>query len=231
MSPNLKKNIMIIKTIIAVLLLAVLIHYSIKFAKHKSLYPFMPFKYNFRRRRITFAKTLKLLNERNVKTIIETGTSREGLKNTKGDGGATIVFGKWAQQNGAKMHSVDISADSVKGSQEEVNRQGLNDVVTLHLNDSLDFLKTFEQSVDFLYLDSYDYSKSDKEIQAKSQEHHLKEFKIIEDKLHKDSIVLIDDCGLPGGGKGKTVVEYMLKKNWKILINAYQILLVKKESL
>lgn len=222
---------MVLKIIIAAILLAVLIHYSIKFIKHKSLYPFMPFKYNFRRRRKTFAKTLKLLSERNAKTIIETGTSREGLKNTKGDGGATIVFGKWAQQNNAKMHSVDISQDSVKGSQSEVDNQNLNDVVTVHLNDSLEFLKTFNQPVDFLYLDSYDYSKTDKDIQTKSQEHHLKEFKIIEDKLHKNSIVLIDDCGLPGGGKGKTVIEYMLKKDWKILIDAYQVLLVKQNSI
>ncbi len=222
---------MFLKIIIAVILLAVLIHYSIKFAKHKSLYPFMPFKYNFRRRRITFSKTLKLLGQRNAKVIIETGTSREGLKATKGDGAATIVFGKWAKQNGAQMHSVDISENSVKGSQSEVDNQNLNDAVTVYLNDSLEFLKTFNQSVDFLYLDSYDYSKTDKDIQTRSQEHHLKEFKIIEDKLHENSIVLIDDCGLPGGGKGKTVIEYMLKKNWKVLIDAYQVLLVKEESI
>lgn len=222
---------MAIKIIIAVLLLTVLIDYTIKFVKHKSLYPFMPFKYNFRRRRVTFAKTLKLLKERQAKTILETGTSREGLKNTKGDGGATIVFGKWAQQNSANLHSIDISEESVKGSQDAVNEQGLNDTVTIHLNDSLEFLKTFNQNVDFLYLDSYDYSKTDKDVQLKSQEHHLKEFKTIENKLHKNSIVLIDDCGLPGGGKGKTVIEYMLKKKWEILIDAYQVLLVKKESL
>lgn len=191
----------------------------------------MPFKYNFRRRRITFAKTLKLLSERQAKVIVETGTSRQGLKATKGDGAATIVFGKWAKENNAKMHSVDISEDSVNGSKNEVINQGLADVVTVHLNDSLEFLKTFNEPVDLLYLDSYDYSRTDKEIQQKSQEHHLKEFKIIEDKLHKNSIVLIDDCGLPGGGKGKTVIEYMLKKDWKILIDAYQVLLVKKESL
>ncbi|AUP81059.1 class I SAM-dependent methyltransferase [Flavivirga eckloniae] len=218
---------MIFKILLIVLLLAVAAPFLIKFIKHKSLYPFMPFKYNFKRRRVTFAKTLKLLDERKAKMIIETGTSRLGLQNTKGDGAATIVFGKWAQQNNAKMHSVDISEDSVNGAQNEVNIQGLNDTVTVHLNDSLEFLRTFEEPVDFLYLDSYDYSKTDTEIQVKSQEHHLKEFQLIENKLHDNSIVLIDDCGLPGGGKGKTVVEYMQKKDWKVLIDAYQILLVK----
>ncbi len=222
---------MAFKLIISLLFLAIVIPFSLKLIKHKSLFPFMPFKYNFKRRRNTFNKTLKLLKQRNAKIIVETGTSRAGLKGAKGDGAATIVFGKWAQQNGAKLHSVDISEDSVNGSQLEVNNQGLNNAVTVHLNDSIRFLKNFKDTIDFLYLDSYDYSKTDREIQIKSQEHHLKEFKVIEDKLHKNSIVLIDDCKLPGGGKGKTVVEYMLKKDWKILMNAYQILLVKKDSL
>lgn len=219
-------------SIIAILIiLPVCIHFFIKFIKHKSLYPFMPFKYNFRRRRVTFSKTLNLLKERQAKIILETGTSRNGLRATKTDGAATIVFGKWAKEYKAKMHSVDISEDSVKGSQDAVNEQGLSDTVTVHLNDSLEFLKTFNQPIDFLYLDSYDYSRTDKDIQIKSQEHHLKEFKIIENQLHKNSIVLIDDCGLPGGGKGKTLIEYMLKKDWEVLIDAYQVLLVKKESL
>lgn len=222
---------MLSNLLIVLLFLSILIPVTIKFIKHKSLYPFLPFKYNFKRRRITFAKTLKLLKERNVKTIIETGTSRKGLKATKGDGAATIVFGKWAKENNAVMHSVDIDKDSVKGSMDELIIQNLDGVVSVHHSDSLEFLKNFKQQVDFLYLDSYDYSRTDEKIQKLSQEHHLKEFKIIEDKLHKNSIVLIDDCGLPGGGKGKTVVEYMLKNNWVILINAYQILLVKKESL
>ena len=219
---------MLFQLILGLLFLAIFIHFSIKFFKHKSLYPFMPFKYNFRRRRITFAKTLQLLKERKAKIIIETGTSRKGLKATKGDGAATIVFGKWAKENNAVMHSVDIDLDSVNGSQEKVKLQNLDGVVSVYHSDSLEFLKNFKQPVDFLYLDSYDYLRTDNEIQKKSQEHHLKEFKAIEDKLHNNSIVLIDDCGLPGGGKGKLVVDYMLEKNWKILIDAYQILLVKK---
>ncbi len=99
------------------------------------------------------------------------------------------------------------------------------------LNDSLEFLKEFNKPVDYLYLDSYDYSKKDKGIQIRSQEHHLKEFQTIENQLHDNSVVLIDDCRLPGGGKGKKVVEYMIKRDWVILLDKYQILLVKKNSL
>ncbi|MFY0629389.1 MAG: class I SAM-dependent methyltransferase [Flavobacteriaceae bacterium] len=210
--------------IVVAIPLAILIF---KFVKHKSLYPFMPFKYNFNKRRATFRKTLELLNERNVKVLVETGTSRKGLKATRGDGAATIVFGKWASQNKAKLFSVDISEESVSESRNEVKNQGLDDVVTVYLSDSIAFLNDFKEPVDFLYLDSYDYS-SVKEVQVKSQEHHLKEFKAIESRLHDKTIVLIDDCRLEGGGKGKMAIEYMLQKDWKILVEAYQVLLVKK---
>lgn len=213
------------------LFLALTVHYSIKLIKHKSLYPFMPFKYNFRRRKVTFAKTLSLLSERDAKTIVETGTSRKGLTNTRGDGAGTFVFGKWAKENNAKLFSVDINSDAVKECKVEVKNQELQDTITVVLDDSINYLDTFKERVDFLYLDSYDYCRVDTTIQKKSQEHHLKEFKMIEEQLHKDSIVLIDDCGLPGGGKGKTVVPYMEDKGWKVLIDAYQILLVHRDSL
>jgi hypothetical protein len=75
-------------------------------------------------------------------------------------------------------------------------------------------------------MDSYDYSH-DSEVQLKSQIHHLNEFKAIEDQLHEHTLVLIDDCDLPNGGKGKMVVDHMLKKDWKVLMKAYQILLVR----
>jgi len=201
-----------------------------KFIKHKSLYPFMPFRYDFRKRRNTFLKALELLDKIQAKIIIETGTSREGLHGAKSNGAATIVLGKWAKLNNAKLHSVDISENSVKVSQEEVNKQGLSSNVIIHHSDSIAFLENFKKKVDFLYLDSYDYS-DDPEVQIKSQMHHLNEFKAIEEQLHKNTVVLIDDCALPNGGKGKLVVEYMLKKDWKILMEAYQIMLVRKNFL
>lgn len=187
----------------------------------------MPFKYDFRKRRNTFRKTLELLEKTNAKTIIETGTSREGLHGAKSNGAATIVFGKWASAHDAFIHSVDISENSVFKAQQEVDRQELNNWVKIHQSDSIDFLKKFNDKVDFLYLDSYDYS-DDVEVQQKSQEHHLKEFKAIEAKLHENSIVLIDDCDLPNGGKGKLAIAYMLANGWRIEEDAYQVLLLRE---
>ena len=214
---------------LGVIALGVLAFFTGKFIKHKSLYPFMPFRYDFRKRRDTFKLSLKLLQQIQAKTIVETGTSREGLQGAKSNGAATIVFGKWAKENGAFLHSVDISEESVTNAQKEVDRQQLQNVVKIHHSDSLEFLKKFDQSVDFLYLDSYDYSHTDVAIQQKSQEHHLLEFKAIEGQLHAASVVLIDDCDLPNGGKGKTVIAYMRQNGWKILSESYQVLLVRED--
>lgn len=187
----------------------------------------MPFKHDFRKRRDTFLKTMELMNQFGAKIIVETGTSREGLKGAKSNGAATIVFGKWASANEAFMHSVDISEESVKNAQEEVDNQKLQDFVKIHHSDSLAFLESFNQKVDLLYLDSYDYS-NDIEVQQKSQQHHLEEFKRIENQLHENTIVLIDDCDLPNGGKGKLVITYMLERGWKVLMDSYQVLLVRE---
>jgi predicted O-methyltransferase YrrM len=217
-----------INYILAVFAFGVIGFFIGKFVKHKSLYPFMPYRYDFRKRRNTFLKTLELLDEVEAKVIIETGTSREGLHGAKSNGAATIVFGKWAKLNNAHVHSVDISEESVKNALKEVKAQGLENQVTIYLSDSIAFLKGFNGKVDFLYLDSYDYS-NDPLVQVKCQLHHLEEFKAIENRLHKKSIVLIDDCDLPNGGKGKMVVEYMLSKDWIILMKAYQILLARRD--
>lgn len=187
----------------------------------------MPFRYDFRKRRDSFRLVLKLLDKINARVIVETGTSREGLRGAKSNGAATIVFGHYAKRQGAMVHSVDISPESVAVARQEIDAQGLSDHVRVYLQDSLDFLEGFSERVDLLYLDSYDYS-DDPEVQKKSQEHHLEEFKRIESRLHENSLVLIDDCDLPNGGKGKLAIAYMKTRGWKILYDGYQVLLVRE---
>ena len=57
-----------------------------------------------------------------------------------------------------------------------MDRQGLVDFVKIHHSDSVKFLKQFKTPVDFLYLDSYDYTDNIGE-QIVSQLHQLDEFK------------------------------------------------------
>jgi hypothetical protein len=88
----LNKNIFM-QYLLWVLGLGILGFFIGKFIKHKSLYPFMPFQYDFRKRRNTFLKSLELLDKINAKIIIETGTSREGLHGAKSNGEQLLYSG------------------------------------------------------------------------------------------------------------------------------------------
>lgn len=198
-----------------------------KAIRYRTLYPLLSRRYNFGKRASTLRETLKLLGQRGAKTLVETGVARHGLAHCKGDGASTVVFGQWAANHEAILHSVDIDATATAKAAEVVNAMSLTSFVELTVSDSVSYLNAFSEPVDFLYLDSYDYHKRDREIQRASQQHHLDEFLAIESRLHDLSIVLIDDCNLPGGGKGKSVIEYMLQHDWKVHMQQYQVLLVR----
>ena len=149
------------------------------------------------------------------------------VRNSKSDGASTIVFGIYAKNNGAKLYSVDINPDNIATCQKTIDKMNLSSYVELNTADSIKYLNAFTQKVDFLYLDSYDYNRNKPEIIKDSQAHHLEEIKAVEKKLHENSIILIDDCKLPGGGKGKSAIKYLKSKGWKIVINKYQVLLKK----
>ena len=218
---------LVVKSASLVFLALIVVWSLVRAIRYKSLYPFMSARHNFGKRRDTFRRTLDLLSERKAKILVETGTARIGLRGAKGNGASTIIFATWAQKNDAVLHSVDISEESIIGAKDEAVRQGLVECVKWHREDSVEFLAKFREPVDFLYLDSYDYDKKDTSIQIASQEHHLAEFKAIESRLHEKSLVLIDDCRLPNGGKGKLAIEYMLGRGWEMLMSEYQILLVR----
>lgn len=173
----------------------------------------------------TFTKALELLNKRKIKTIVETGTARCGDSNFDGDGGSTIIFGHWAMDHDAVMYSVDVSPSHIA-----LARQASKKYLT-HLffveEDSISFLQNFPSTIDFLYLDSYDYDENDP---LPPQMHNLHEVMAAYDKLTDHSIIMIDDCNIPGGGKGKLAIEFLLKKGWKLHANRHQVILLKTKA-
>jgi predicted O-methyltransferase YrrM len=169
----------------------------------------------------TFQMCLELLEERNAKTLVETGTSRCGLSNCAGDGCSTIIFADFAKDHGATFYSVDIDPSAIKIAKDAVTP--INPNVQFANQDSIVFLKNFNKKIDFLYLDSYDFVIENPDP---SQQHHLKEVESAYPFLHEDTIIMIDDCGLPHGGKGKLVIEFLTNRGWMILMSAYQTILI-----
>lgn len=215
------------KFLLALVVVAVAAAAIRKLVRYKTLAPLLPRRYNFGKRRDTLREVLRLLDERGAKTLVETGVARMGLEKSKGDGASTIVFGVWAKQNDAHLYSVDIDPEATERAGQAVTDMDLSDSVTLVTSDSVAYLDEFTDMVDFLYLDSYDYHKTDTAIQTASQDHHLKEIKAIEGCLHEDTVILIDDCDMPNGGKGKLVIERLTAKGWKVHMSEYQVILVK----
>ena len=147
------------------------------------------------RRYVTNVEAFKLINARGLKNIIETGTSRY-MNNFLGDGLFTVVFGCYAHGTGAKLTSVDINPRNCEVSRNQIRPFSSN--VTVVCSDSIPFLENYSGGlIDFLYLDSFDYNFRNP---GPSQNHHLKEIQAAYNKLHSQSVVMVDDCDLPGGG-------------------------------
>lgn len=171
----------------------------------------------------TFEKALTLMQERSAKTIVETGAMRGVNLNDifAGDGGSTILFAEWAKRNGAIVYSVDIDHSAFANSAPFLAQY---DNIFTVCADSVEFLSSLGVTIDMLYLDSYDFEVNNP---IPSQEHHLKEIIAAYPLLTPYSIVMIDDCGLPYGGKGAMAIEYLLDRGWRIVMQDYQVILTR----
>lgn len=175
------------------------------------------------KRYATFTEALELLNHKFFPTIVETGTLRDGRTNCEGDGCSTIIFAQWVRDHGGQFTSIDKDPHAIKMAQ-----QGLRDLknyVQFECDDSLVVLHNFRHRIDFLYLDSFDFEMKNP---LPSQNHHLNEIIAAYPFLAEDCVVMIDDCDLPHGGKGKLVISYLLERGWRIHSQGYQVILTRK---
>jgi len=173
----------------------------------------------------TFRTALNLLYQNTSNPIIvETGTVRQ--VDDYGAGYSTYIFGKYLHKLGAgRLITIDISQDNMNISK-EVTKE-FEDKINYVVADSLQALTQIQEQVDLLYLDSLDTPFEPGANASPAQEHALKEFKIIEPKLHDKSIVLLDDNGLENGGKTALVKQYLKEKGWRVLFNGQQSLWIR----
>jgi len=205
----------------------------------------------------TFSIALNLLSQQHPNaTIIETGCQR--CYDVQSAGGSTSIWAEYLEKhNGTKLISIDISKDNLLFAQSAIVLYQIeSDFIC---SDSKTYLSSYNGSCDLLYLDSFDYpygrileeygGKEDidkaisivksmprHEILTKHnhlieecQQHTLSEFTAIEDRLQKDTILLIDDNTLSGGGKSRLLKDYLItKEEWILIGDFYQSLWVRK---
>jgi predicted O-methyltransferase YrrM len=88
-------------------------------------------------------------------------------------------------------------------------------------SDSVAFLKSFEEPIDVLYLDS----DNDANL-------ILEEAKAALCNLHPESIILIDDCFNKGSydvEKGELVIPFLESEGWIMELSEYQALFIHKD--
>ena len=83
-------------------------------------------------------------------------------------------------------------------------------------------IKEFPKQIDLLYLDAWDVIPG-----TDYKEKHLEAFQAAEEKLHDNSVILIDDMEHGENGKGGLVIPYALTKGWKRMDIGKQAILYK----
>jgi len=159
----------------------------------------------------SFKFALLEANKRGLKTLVETGCARGKTKfiffskiNWK-DGMSTMIFSDYARYVKGELTTCDIKKKNIENAKKFVKNN--QEFVKFAIDDSLNFLSSFEKKIDFLYLDSLDgqYDGASK--------HQLEEIKIAKDKLNKNSLVLLDDKG----SKTNLSIDFMLNNNFKMI--------------
>lgn len=131
--------------------------------------------------------------------ILETGCARdEG--NWAGDGQSTLVWDWMITQLGGTGISIDLSPENAAVARSLVKR------VEVKVSDSVIALKQEPEleSLDLLYLDSYDWTGT-----FESPLHHAAEFAVAYPRLRSGCLIAIDDCFSDQEGKHVMVQDLL----------------------
>jgi hypothetical protein len=117
--------------------------------------------------------------------VLETGASAN-----YDDGVFGLFLGYVAKKTNGKMVSVDISPSVVENSK-TIFKEAIPELdYSIYVNNSVSFLNNIEEIPNFVHLDSWDFNLFDP---LPSALHGWEEFKAIESKMDKGSIIMIDD--------------------------------------
>ena len=170
----------------------------------------------------TFKVALNLFLQNGGQIIVETGTQR--LRDDPG-GSSTTLFGAFCQKYCRRLITVDNDPVHMETSKDCTKE--FKDYITYVLADSVSFLSGFDQPIDLLYLDSLDCPLPPADA-TEAQVHNLKEVKAAYSKLHRGSIILIDDNNFENGGKSRLSKKFLLKTGeWQCILDHGQTLWVK----
>lgn len=173
------------------------------------------------------ALDLMLRKKKTPGIVVETGTTR--MKDDWGAGMSTLVFGDFCKTYNHHLFTIDISPEALYVCQDITKEFEV--FISYVENDSVEFLKHFNQTIDFLYLDSRDCPEYDAPTSTnliQSQVHQLLELEAAFDKLSNDPIILLDDNKFENGGKTRLSKVWLKERGFMEIMSDKQSLWVKE---
>ena len=120
-----------------------------------------------------------------LRILVESARAKRGIEVGSATGFGAINMGIAFERTGGHLYTLDISARMVKATQENLQKVGLDDVVTVIEGDALKTLGELTGEFDFLFLDAL---KSD----------YMKYLKLVEHRLVPGSVIVADNCIMYG---------------------------------
>ena len=115
-----------------------------------------------------------------LRILVESSKAKRGVEVGTATGYGAILMGLAFERNGGQLITVDIDPKMVKTANDNLQKVGLQEVVTVVQGDALQVLPKLEGQFDFVYIDAV---KSD----------YLKYFKALEPKLLPGALIVADN--------------------------------------
>ena len=116
-----------------------------------------------------------------LRILVDSVQAKRGIEVGSATGFGAINMGIAFERTGGHLYSLDIDAGMVKATRENLQKVGLEDVVTVIKGDALNTLGGLTGEFDFLFLDAV---KND----------YIKYLKLVEPKLVPGSVIVADNC-------------------------------------
>jgi hypothetical protein len=163
-------------------------------------------------RYVTFKSVVDLLDARKARILVETRVSVD----CPVDGCSSLILGAWSKHNRAQFHVVDVDAGRVQRA-----RTLLSISTVVHASPVV-YLQAFAGEIDLLHLTSAAHPNN----HVIGQIHVYTMLMAAYDKLHKESIVLVEGFDQPYHGVARLAVEYLVENKWQAVHTSQHVLLV-----
>lgn len=162
------------------------------------------------------------------KLLIEIGTTREELPGL----GSTEILARLCRQYGMRMITVDMDEENTFRARRQMD--GFGEMFTAVCSKGEDFLQGFSETVDFIYLDAFDFEHPNHSDKRKSKYEKVLGTTINNAACHsmhldctvelvrlcsEQTTIVFDDVWKEGDtwkGKGETAIPYLLKNGFRV---------------